>query len=261
MYAHLTSIVNAIISCWILLNISTSNCVHIVTYIYVINLLYNISFTNLMGQNSAYITLIPSTPLKSFKSRQLTNHDKLEDFPSGSKPDAADQSFVLCVSMCVCVDSFDSRVEFIAQDGAPFSGLLFANMFVQQLFLGAHAARQWWRLNGEARNAAGSTDQSLCRSGGPDESLTDLVGLGPAEKSRCKFWETFRGGFCARWLGFLACVWTFGLIGHRLGLGEQPTALCWVYVVYPCRPWGCHRTQGASSCSWTRTRRKWIIYL
>lgn len=103
MYAHLTSIINAIISCWILLNISTSYCVHIVTYIYVINLLYNISFTNLMGQNSAYITLIPSTPLKSFKSRQLTNHDKLEDFPSGSKPDAADQSFVLCVSMCVCV--------------------------------------------------------------------------------------------------------------------------------------------------------------
>lgn len=88
-----------------------------------------------MGQNSAYITLIPSTPLKSFKSRQLTNHGKLEDFPSGSKPDAADQSFVLCVStcVCVCVDSFDSRVEFIAQDGAPFSGLLFANMFVQQL--------------------------------------------------------------------------------------------------------------------------------
>ena len=103
MYAHLTSIINAIISCWILLNISTSYCVHIVTYIYVINLLYNISFTNLMGHNSAYITLIPSTPLKSFKSRQLTNHDKLEDFPSGSKPDAADQSFVLCVSMCVCV--------------------------------------------------------------------------------------------------------------------------------------------------------------
>lgn len=140
---------------------------HIVNYIYILNLrIIQRIIYKFIGPYIAYITLIPSNPLKSFKSRQLTNWNIFPVAPSLTRP----TNHLFCV--CVCVDSLDSRVEFIAQDGAPFSGFVFANMFVQQLFLGAHDARQRWRLNVEARNSAGSTDQSLCRSGGPDESLT-----------------------------------------------------------------------------------------
>ena len=131
--------------------------------------------------------------------------------------------FCVCLCVCVCVDSFDSRVDYIAQDGAPFSGLLFANMFVQQLFLGAHrrsamvtferwgSQRCWqhWPIFVSQRGAPMNHWQTwwawvLQRS--PDANFGKRLGEAFAQDD----------------LGFLACVWTFGLIGHRLVWGNNP---------------------------------------